>query len=282
MKGSPMAVITISHQHGSLGIETARLAADCLGFDVVGQDKIHEMAMACDIRYQDACQLYDRQEFAGFFERLMMDKSAFRALFESLHFDLAGQGDIIIMGRGSQFVFQGLDRVLNARIIAEKAARVVRMAERLECSLSRAEDYLDKAARKQETVLKSVFGQDPDDPGLFDLVINTTGYSASQAGELICKAAALKGESRESGNDPSLFLNLAKAKRIETLLRREIYVLPHSRFDVRIEEGGKVVLDGMIGKSEDVSKADEIVAADPDVSVVDNRLRVVGPGDLTV
>jgi cytidylate kinase len=264
-----MTVVTISHQPASLAHEIARLAAEKLNLEVADHEKIHQMAVACDPRYKDACRLYEDEEFHGIFERLMMDKPAYRALFEAMNYELAAKGDVVIMGRGSQFAFQKMTEVTNVRVVANHAVQVERIKSEKGLSEGEAGDYLNHMDRKHGGVVRSIFGHDVDDLHLYDLVINTTHYGAEQGADLVVRAVELQ---KERGGQVD-FNNLGMAKRVEALIRHEVDVLPYAPFEVRVEGEGRVVLTGLLGSRDFVARAEEVAKSYPGVTEVDNQIR---------
>ena len=96
-----MGVVIVSRQVGSYGDEIAALTAQKLNYQIVGREKAHELAESCDPDFKDACQLYERETPKSFWERFFLNNIAYASLFESLNYDIAAKGDVVILGRGS-------------------------------------------------------------------------------------------------------------------------------------------------------------------------------------
>jgi hypothetical protein len=71
-----MGVITISREAGSLGDEIAGLVAQEMGYEVMDNEKVHQMAMSCDNAYKDACTLYEHEMGQHFWERFFFNSPA--------------------------------------------------------------------------------------------------------------------------------------------------------------------------------------------------------------
>jgi cytidylate kinase len=123
-----MAVVTISRQTGSKGDEIAALLAEKLNHELIDDEKIHSLAESCDDEYKDACSAYEMEKFQGFFERLSFNRPAYKSLFESLNLELAGRGNVILLGRGVQVVLKEFPGIFHVRIVAPEELRIKQIA----------------------------------------------------------------------------------------------------------------------------------------------------------
>ena len=64
-----MPVITISRQAGSLGDSIAREVAKQLDYQLVTGETIHQMGLACDQDFKNACAAFQNEAQKGFWER---------------------------------------------------------------------------------------------------------------------------------------------------------------------------------------------------------------------
>ncbi len=270
-----MPVITISRQPGSLALDIARIIAERLKLELIDQEQIHDLASACDSRYKDACVLYEREVFTSFFERLMMDKPAYRALFEALHYDLAARGGVIIVGRGAQFAFQGRKSVAITRIVAKQETRVERIMAQQGITHSHAMDFDDHYISKHRSVIHSIFEHDVRDAELYDIILNTSFLDAEQGADILCKVIEHKRNGLDPAIEKALFKRMAIGKRIEATLRHEVEVPPYRDFTVTFNDGGKVELRGFVQRPEHVEHAAKIAGEYPGVTSVDNHLRAL-------
>jgi cytidylate kinase len=269
-----MTIITVSRQEGSNGDVIAAIVAKKIGLELITREKVHELAQSCDPEYSDACVDYESEHGPGFFERIFFDKTSYTSLFQSLTYEQASRGNVIILGRGAQMVLQNIPAVFKLRVVAPTSVRVERVKVRYDFSLARAEDYVRKHDHERRNLETSVFGRDPGDWSLYDVIINTAHFDSGAAAEV----AACAVEKKETDGDEEQLLeklrNLAFAKKIETIVRRKLTPVVARNVEVMAESGGKLTLSGRIRSIQDREKAQHIVRDYPGVTAVKNELKV--------
>jgi hypothetical protein len=269
-----MGVITISREAGSLGDEIAGLVAQEMGYEVMDNEKVHQMAMSCDNAYKDACTLYEHEMGQHFWERFFFNSPANASLFESLNYEVAAKGNVVVLGRGAQVVLKDLPGVFKARIVAPLEVRVARVAQDQGITDSEARKFVSWYDKQRRSLMESVFEQDLGDVTLYDMVLNTRYYSAQSAAKVLVQAAREVADSGELDAQLKLLGQKALEKKIETHIRREL-VFPYQRtFEVKLGEGGVLTLQGLVSDRESKHKADKIAKGYPEVKQVDNQMVV--------
>ena len=102
-----MHIVTVSRQLGSLGDVIATVMAREMGYKLIGPDQVHERAHSCDPEFKDACTLYETEKGPGFWDRFFFDTPSYTALFKSLTYEFASQGNVVIIGTGRTAGFEG-------------------------------------------------------------------------------------------------------------------------------------------------------------------------------
>lgn len=110
---------------------------------------------------------------------------------------LAKQGNVILIGRGANLVTRKLPHVFHVRLVGSLEKRVAHMQEIRSVGKKAALDLIHAEDRGRERYLKKYFNQNPDDPLLYDLVINTDSVSYEEAACLIGNAALLRSQKAE-------------------------------------------------------------------------------------
>lgn len=271
-----MPVVTISRQPGSLAGEIAQIISQRMNIELISQEKIHQMlANECDSQFKEGFRLYEKEVFSNIFERLMLDRPSYRALFEALHYDLAARGGVIIFGRGAQFAFRGFRSVTITRIIANREVRIERIMAMKKISENHAMDFDDHFIAKHQSVIQSIFGHDVGDAELYDCMLNTSHFTAEQGADIICQVIKQKQAQLEPEVERVTFQRLAMAKKIETLLHQKVSVPPHRIFSVTYGESGTVELKGFVERKKDIDLASRIARDFPGVSSVECHLRSI-------
>jgi hypothetical protein len=245
-----------------------------MGYKLIGPDQVHERANVCDPEYKDACSVYESEKGPGFWERFFFDTPSFTALFESLTYEFASQGNVVMMGRGAQLVLRDVPGVFRVRMVAPSPIRVARIAERYGVSNEAASDIVRKHDRERRALMQSIFDHDDRDWALYDLVLNTTHYTADSAAEVVIQAAKSMTVAPEPEDLRARLASMAVAKRLETVIKKRLTPAVAWQVEVTGEAGGRMILSGRVGDKRHKEKAGEIAKEFPEVTSVENELKV--------
>ena len=188
-----MAVIAISQQIGSRGIELGELAARELGYRFqTGEQLIAETAKRFNVSAEQV-KWFDVRN-PHFWEG-KTETSRFVAYYRAVFLQTAAQDRIVVAGRGSAHYLPEGGCGIRVRTMAPVAERI----KQVEKDETLAAAAADKRVRDFDTEVKartqSLFGQDIDDPAIYDLVINTARLPlASHAKTLAALAAHIDSE----------------------------------------------------------------------------------------
>lgn len=202
--------ITISRQYGSGGGEIARLLAEKLGWRLVDHEVVVGVARELGVSQEEAEAHDERSEslitrlLAGMSlaypnegteivpspeARATLYQQALRRVVETA----ADEGDVVIVGRGSQVVLSDRRDVFHARIVAPLEQRVVYVSRREGLSPQQARDRINRKDQDRNKSLQLRFHRHPDEASLYDLTVNTGVLTLGDAVELICDAMVCKG-----------------------------------------------------------------------------------------
>jgi hypothetical protein len=269
-----MNVVTISRLVGSFGEEIGRRVAAKLGLEFVGRTGLHELAMSCDPEYKDACTMYETEHGPGFFERLFFDAPAHKSLFEALTFEQASRGNVVIVGRGAQVVLHGLPGVFCVGVMATREVRIARLMKKLSISREDAEYYLDKYDSDRIRLTKIVFGTDPTDMLLYNLLINTDLYTAENAADVVAHAIEKSERIPDAEVMSEKLKNMALAKRVEALVMKKLSSAVAQHIKLSAHAGGHLLIEGHVREKAQKEKIGKIAASYPGITDVDNQLKV--------
>jgi cytidylate kinase len=139
-----MAVVTLSRQVGSFGDEIAAQVASRLGHRLIDRDQFQGLAETRDPDFRAARASSGPRTEPRFFERLFFQNPSFTSLFESITFEVASWGDVVILGRGAQVVLRDMPGVFKARVVAPLEVRVRRVMEEKGVPLEEAIDFVSR------------------------------------------------------------------------------------------------------------------------------------------
>jgi cytidylate kinase len=270
-----MPVVVISRQVGSFGDEMAKMMAADMGLELIGRDGLHKMALNCEAEYRDACIAYEREHGRGFFERIFFDRPSYLSLFESMTFEQASRGNVVIIGRGAQIVLWGYPGVFSARVVAPFETRVARIQERYGISSARAEDYVKKYDRERRSLLQSVFMVDLDDWALYNVIFNTEHYTARGAATALVEAVKQMPSVPESESITDKFKTLALAKRVETVVKSKLTSVEARNVRIEADPDGVLRITGVVTENRDKEKVEKFASECPGVTELKNELVVM-------
>lgn len=209
-----MAVITISRQYGSGGLEIAGKVCGILGYSLFDKNLMIDVAQEVGGLAADEVVDFseDTYKMRTFLERLFGSRrikvetwdetqSGDRSLQVASLDQIQGvavvrntilaayeRGNTVIVGRGGQAILREHPGVLHVRIDAPMGARALRIKEREETSLAEASD---KAVRKdlaRDAYLRKFFDIEADNPLLYHLILNTGKLDLDAAAQIIVNA----------------------------------------------------------------------------------------------
>ncbi|MEN6409822.1 MAG: cytidylate kinase-like family protein [Anaerolineaceae bacterium] len=182
-----MPVITISRQLGSLGSRIADRVAEQSGCKVVIREVINQAALRAGVPDVALSAIDDLGLFG--IKPTAEDQAAYHLAIKDLMFELACDGNVVIVGRAGQVILHGYPGVLHVRIIAPVAIRTQRISERYKISKASALAQINASDRNRKRYLRLHYQADWNDPEWYDLVINTARLSLDAAANLIIAAA---------------------------------------------------------------------------------------------
>lgn len=205
-------VVTITRQFASGGSEVARLVARELGWNVIDNEFVDEVARRADLPAAEVAQLEERAP--GLLERVARalaagepelavnvatapseggDEAAIVKVTERVIAEAAAHGRVVIVGRGAQAVLARHPDALHVFVVASKPWRVQLAVERLGVDPDHAAKVLDDTDHRRDQYVKTHYGRSRADLSTYDLVVNTERLGMKGA------AGAIVGEVRQRG-----------------------------------------------------------------------------------
>ncbi len=121
------------------------------------------------------------------------DRTYLESITEAL-IDLAGRGDMVIIGRGSQMILRDRADTVHIQLIAEEEVRLARVMEWESLDEQEARRRAGEFNQHRAAFHKKFWKVDVWDPRLYDVVINTTQIDYAQAAAIA--VVAMKAKSR--------------------------------------------------------------------------------------
>jgi len=181
-----MAVITISRELGSGGLDLAQQVAKSLGYEFVDKRTVDGILRQYGLtKFND---LYDSAP--GILDLIRADNLLIVSMLNEILEALAKRGNVVILGRAGFAVLGQYADVLNVRIQAPFSERVQRvMAREGLTDLQAAEERVREDDNVHRIYVQRFYDKHWDEPSNFHLVLDMSSLSSDMAVQQIVEAA---------------------------------------------------------------------------------------------
>jgi cytidylate kinase len=219
----PKLAITISRQSGCGAHEIAKLLANYL--DSHGPDKSRSWQVLdrnlaekvledhkLPIRFARFMPEDRPSELGDVMEELLgahPPSSTFVQQTSETIFDLAEQGNVILIGRGANLVTRNLPHVFHVRLVASLESRMKHFQKSHGLTPEMALRQIQTEDRGRKRYLKKYFDENLENPLLYHLVLNTDLMSFEKAARVIGETALAGFQVKSLPNNSSHLFSLA-------------------------------------------------------------------------
>jgi cytidylate kinase len=198
-----MAVITISRQFGAGGITLGKMVAEKFGYTFADTEIIKMVAEMANVstHFVETVEKEAGGKFSKFISktvskplvgRILKDERGY--IDEEIYLDylvliiaqMADDGDVVILGRGSQYILNDHPDAYHILLIDTFENRVKFMQDNYDLSHNRAVHVVKNEDKRRLNLYKKLGKSDYDNPDLYHLVLNRSRISLDKASELIC------------------------------------------------------------------------------------------------
>ncbi len=197
-----MAVITISRQFGAGGITLGKMIAEKFGYTFADTDIIKMVAKMANVstNFVETVEKEAGGKFSKFISktvskplvgRILKDERGY--IDEEIYLDylvliiaqMADDGDVVILGRGSQYILNDHPDAYHILLIDTFENRVRFMQKNYDLSKGRATQVVKNEDKRRVNLYRKLGKSDYDNPDLYHLVLNMSRISHDKALELI-------------------------------------------------------------------------------------------------
>jgi cytidylate kinase len=246
-----MSIVTISHEIGSGGPEIGQQLAERLGYKHVDQELISETAHRYGLLEEKLSHLDESKP--SLFERFDAETRRYITAIQTSLYEFAEQDNVVLMGRGGQWLLRGIPHVLRVRVMAPFELRVKRLAKKLAGSMGEQTNLrtVTEMARRDDNEkagrMRYLYEADLTDPALYELIINTEKLVIAAAIEVIA-GVARRPEMQTTEAGAQLVADRSLASRVQVALATH----PETRkYRITVEaRTGIVTLEGTAAMDE--------------------------------
>jgi cytidylate kinase len=163
-----MAILTISREFGC-GQELGRSVAGLLSYQYIDREIILENLRKVGSKWEDWAKELD-EHCPTIWEKNDWSFRGFTALIQSEILQSALQDRAVIMGRGSNFLLEGISSAHRVRLVAPVEYRIAKIMERESLDLTTAQWLLKKTDTERSGFISSIYGKRVEDPTGYDAI----------------------------------------------------------------------------------------------------------------
>ena len=210
-----MAVITISRQFGAGGITLGKMIAEKMGYTFADSDIIQRVAKEANVS-TDWIESFEKEAGSKlsrfissmvskrWLDRVLSDERGY--LDEQIYLDylvliiaqFADEGDVVILGRGSQYILNDHPDAVHILLVDQFENRVKFMMKRYDMPRKKAERMVANEDRRRLNLFKRLGKSDYDNPQLYHLVLNMGRLDLDTARDMVCELVASQQKEAEA------------------------------------------------------------------------------------
>lgn len=202
-----MAVISISRQFGSGGKTLGDQVAKRLNYHFVDRGIITKVAKEANVSIDwvvaveretsgHLMQILSRVVSGDFIQRHLADKKhdfdekKYINFLKKVITDIAQEGNVVILGRGSQFILPEEPGIFKILLVAPEEWRINFLIRRYNITRKESETLVNREERKRFSFLYKLDQRPPDDPIHYHMCLDTSRVGLDLAEELVVRLIA--------------------------------------------------------------------------------------------
>jgi len=193
-----MAVITISRQFGAGGKTLGQMLAKELDYDFADNDILSKVAEMANVSTHwvetvekeaggKLSRFISRMVSKPMIDRILKDERGY--IDEEIYLDylvlivaqIADEGNVVILGRGSQYILDDHPEAFHILLIDDYDNRVKFIERTYDLSTNQAAAWVAREDKRRRNLYQKFGKTDYDDPFLYHLVINMGRFSMERA-----------------------------------------------------------------------------------------------------
>jgi cytidylate kinase len=267
-----MAILTVCRETGARGEEIARTVAEKLGYEFIAREAIFEEIRGYGEQWAKWGQEMDDHK-PSLWERFDLSFAGFVALKESIMFQHAMKNNVVLMGRGGNWMLEDVPYALRIRIMAPMEKRVENVVKKEAIDMETAREMLEEADEERSAYLKAIYHKDWTKAKFYDVVFDTGNLGEDEVVKMIIDE--LEAKDRK-------FTPQAEEKLKQTALASKVkadIITGIDSFVPTLEvvhDGKQIVLKGTIHKAEEKRQILEIAERTASPTPIKNKLHYRG------
>jgi len=242
-----MAILTICRESGAQGEEIAKSVAQKLGYDLIAREAIFaEIAEYGEEWAKWGREMDDHKP--SLWERFDLSFAGFVALKESIMFQHATRNNVVLMGRGGNWMLSDVPHALRVRIMAPMDKRVENIVKKDAVDTETARKMLEDADEERSAYLKAIYHKDWTKAKYYDIVFDTGNLSEDEVVKMILDELEAKDKKFTADAEEKLGQTALASKVKAQIITGLSSFIPTLEV---VHDGKEIVLKGTIHKAEE-------------------------------
>lgn len=249
-----MAILTICRESGVGGEEIGKAVAGKLGYEYVARDVIFKEIGEHGEKWVKWGKEMDDHK-PSLWERFDLSFAGFVALKESIMYRHALKNNVVLMGRGGNWMLSDFPHALRIRIMAPLETRIENIVKKEAIDTETAREMIEEGDAERAAYLKAIYHKDWKKPKYYDIVFDTAKLSQDEVVQMIIDEL----QAKDKKFTPAVGEKLAQIA-LASKVKAEIITGLNS-FIPTLEvshDGKQIVLKGTIHKAEERKQVLEI------------------------
>lgn len=206
-------LVTITRQYASGGSEIGRLVVEKLGWTLIDNEFVDQVARLADLSPEEVARREERTP--GLLERLARtlaaaspemfittgehpipvetEEATLVQMTERVIEEAASEGRVVLVGRGAQAVLATRPNALHVYVVASKPFRKRVAVERLGVDPANVESVMQETDAHRDEYVKTHYGRDRQDLTQYDIVLNAERLGFEGAAAVIVAEVTRRG-----------------------------------------------------------------------------------------
>lgn len=181
-----MSIVTISRGSFSHGSRVAQRLAERLNYECISREILLDASEKFNVPEIKLIRAFE--DAPSFFDRFTNGRAMYVSFIRAALLERICKDNVVYHGFAGHALLMDLPQVLKVRVIAARDARIKLLMHKENVSWDRADEMLTKLDNTRRKWTEHLYGQNPNDPGLYDLVINISRVSEEEGAAIIERA----------------------------------------------------------------------------------------------
>ncbi len=203
-----MAVITIARQFGAGGKTLGTIVADKLGYTLIDEEIVEMIAMEANVSAESVDSVAKETGTEGYLARLVhklgpfrkgyvgvaveknpgyIDGNLYLSLLHKVIPRIAKYGNVVIIGRGGQYILADHPDTYHFLMIADMEHRIDFIMEHYNLDRKQAQSVIEEQGRRRLNLYRYFAKTDYDQSNLYHMVFNMNMLKMEEAVKTVCQ-----------------------------------------------------------------------------------------------